>query len=326
MPGSEAMWLLEPWALVTLRQSDRVTHEITIPVDVITAASPDAVDATTSASRRNESVDVEVRTTIKQSDRDTLTTRVSAHYEEPLSSGTLGAGWRRSFADDNATFGASANISFDGFDNHDHYGDYLGKTAREAANANVSASQLLSPTTVLDGSYGVTYQHGTLDNGWNAVPVAGGTLTDERLPRDRVRHALTVRLAQHVPATRSTFKTWYRAYADDFGLVAHSVEVAGYQYLTSWLYVRASYRFHHQTGVDFFTTGLAMAPSPSLLRTADSDLAPLSANEWSLQLAIVRGRAPSCLRAWSLSAEVMRYWRTNDLQITALALGVGRQL
>ena len=325
-PGSEAMGVFEPYALVTVHQSPRVPHEITVPVDIISAASPDAVDATTSASRRNESVDLEIRSTIKYSDHDTITTRVSGHYEEPLSSGTLGAGWRRSLADDNATIGVSGNVTIDGFDDHDHYGDYLGKTAKETFNANVSGSQLLSPTTVLDGAYGVTFQHGTLHTGWNAVPVANGALADEVLPTDRLRHALSVRISQHVPATRSTLKLWYRAYLDDFGIAAHSVELAAYQYIVPWLYARGSYRYHHQTGADFFTTQIAMGYDFAALRTSDSDLAPFSANEWSLQLAMVRDRAPDAVRGWSLGAEVMRYWRSNDLQITVVALSIGRRL
>src|SRR5262249_17340613 len=139
-PGSEAMGVFEPYALVRVRQSDTITHEITVPVDIISAASPDAVDATTSASRRNESVDLDVRSTIKLSERDTLTTRLGGHYEEPMSSGWLGAGLRRGLADDNAAIGVNANITIDGFDDHDHYGDYLGKTARHNFNLNASAS------------------------------------------------------------------------------------------------------------------------------------------------------------------------------------------
>ena len=325
-PGSEAMGVFEPYALVTVHQNDKITHEITAPVDIISAASPDAVDATTQASRRNESEDLEVRSTFKLWDHDLLTTRVGAHHEEPMSSGSIGAGWRHSLADDNATIGANANITIDGFDDHDHYGDYLGKTARETFNLNLTGSQLLSPTTVIDGGYGVTFQHGTLDTGWNAVPVAGGALSNEILPSDRVRHALSVRLAQHVPATRSTLKLWYRAYLDDFGIQAHSVELAAYQYVVPWLYVRGAYRYHHQTGADFFTTQLPMFYDNTALHTADSDLAPFSANEWSVQVAMVRGRTPGSLHDWSFGAEVLRYWRSNDLQITVVSLTVGRRM
>jgi hypothetical protein len=326
MPGSERMWIFEPSALITVRQSAAITHEITVPVDIITAASPDAVDATTAASRVNESVDLDVRTTIKQNDHDTLTTRVSAHYEEPLSSGTLGAGWRRSFADDNATFGITGSVTVDGFDGRNHIGDYLGKTSRETANANLSLAQLLSPTTTAEASYGITYQHGTLFDGWNSVQVDTGALADELLPRDRVRHALSLRLAQHLPATHSTLKAWYRAYLDNFGIAAHTIEVDAYQYLVPWLYVRGGYRYHHQTGADFFVTQLSAPYDPMALRTADSDLAPLSTNEVAIELAMVRGRTPAILRGWALGAEVVRYVRSNDLQITVVSLTVAKQL
>lgn len=323
-PGSEYMWLVEPWARITVRQNADIVHEVTIPVDVITAASPDAVDATTQASLRQVTEDVDVRTTIRRSDTETWITRVSAHHEEPLSSGTVGAGYKKQLAEGNATLGINGAVTVDGFDHHDHVGTYLGKTARETANANVALSQLLSPTTVIDGSYGVTYEHGTMDIGWNAVPTADGMLVDEVLPRDRLRHAFSVRLAQRIPQTDSTAKAWYRYYLDDWGARAHTIELALYQYLVPWMYLRAGYRLHHQTGVDFFTTRLAAMPTDTLSRTADSDLAPFDANEWSVELATIRHSGP--LAEWAVSAEVMRYTRTNDLQITTVSLGVGRAM
>jgi hypothetical protein len=326
-PGSEQMTVFEPSALVIIRQSDKIVHEITIPVDIITAASPDAVDATTSASRRNESADVDVRSTFKRSEVTTLSSRFAVHVEEPMGSGTIGGGYKRSFADDNATVAINGNFTFDYFDDHDQSGLFLGKTNRETANVNVSGSQLLSPTTVVDASYGLTYQHGTLRTGWNAVPVDFTMFpTFEVLPHDRTRNALAVRLSQHLPWTHSTIKAWYRAYVDDFGIDAHTVELAAYQYLVPWLYVRGSYRYHHQTGASFFTTNEVKAPSDDTLRTADSDLAPFSAHEWTVELAMVRGRAPGALRGWSLGAELMRYTRTNDLQITAVSLTIGKLL
>ncbi len=318
-PGSEAMYIVEPFALFTIRQSANVVHEITIPVDIITAASPDAVDATTAASRRNEALDIDVRSTFRQSDTDTITTRLMAHYEEPLSSGTIGAGWKRSLADDNATVAINTNVSLDGFDDHDQFGDYLGKTLRETFNLNARGSQLLSPTTVLDGGYGGTFEHGTLTNGWNAVPIVGLHAAGDFVPRDRTRHALTARLAQHIPQTHSTLKLWYRFYADDWGIYGHTIELDAYQYVLPWLYVRGSYRFHHQTGADFFTTGLMPPVDNQTLRTSDSDLARLSANEWTVQIATVRKRG----RPWSVSAEVLHYTRSNDLAITAVSLTLG---
>ncbi|MCE9572183.1 MAG: DUF3570 domain-containing protein [Deltaproteobacteria bacterium] len=324
-PGDEATTIIEPWVAIQLRQSATVRHEVVIPVDVVTAASPDALDAMTSASRRNEAAGVDVRTSIKRSDVTTLSTHVAFHWEEPLSSGTLGAGWRRSLADDNAAIAVNANLTVDGFDINDVNGRYQGKSARETGNLNLAASQLLSPTTVIDGSYGVTWQHGTLAQTWNAVPVDGGEPIGELFPSDRVRHAFTGRIAQHVPQTRSTVKAWYRYYRDDFGVRAHTVELSLYQYVVPWLYVRGGARFHRQNGASFFTTGLPAIPMPGAPRTADSDLAPFDARELSLGLAIVPDRAPKALRGIAVTVEALRYWRDNDLVVHAGAIGVARR-
>ncbi|MEO8699237.1 MAG: DUF3570 domain-containing protein [Kofleriaceae bacterium] len=324
LPGSEQMRVIQPSVFVTVRQSDRVVHKIALPIDAITAASPDAVDATTSASRSNVAGDLDLRTSITLTEHDTLTTRFVAHAEEWLGGGTIGAGWKRSLADDNATIAVSGTFGIDVFDDHDHLGSFLGKTSRSTGSLSVAGSQLLSPTTVVDASYGLTYQSGYLRTGWNSVPIDTGMLTDEIFPDDRVRHSLIAGLAQHVPQTHSTVKARYRFYFDDFGLRAHTIDASVYQYLVSWMYVRGGYRFYDQNGVDFFTTEVASGFTEDTLRTSDSDLAPFHAHEFSVQVATVRGRGP--LDKWSLSAELFRYARSNDLTITAFSLGFGRML
>lgn len=321
-PGKETMFIVQPSLLLNVRQSERVSHALTLPFDAITAASPDAVDATSSASRFNIAGDFDLRTTIKLDDDDTLTTRFVAHAEEWIGGGTIGAGWIRSLADDNATVSINGTFGVDVFDDHNHFGDFLGKTARATGSVHVGASQLLSPTTVIDGSYGATYQRGNLRTGWNAVPVEGGTLEDEVFPDGRLRQVLSLRVSQRVPVTRSTAKLAYRGYIDSFGLHASSIEASVYQYIVSWLYVRGSYRFYNQNGVDFYTENMPMGFDDSTLRTADSDLSPFDAHQYSVSLKTVRERGP--LKRWSLSAELFRYERSNDLAITAVSLGVGR--
>lgn len=324
-PGSEEAWILEPWIDVVVRQSPRVRHEITIPIDVVTAASPNALDAVSTASLRNEGAGFDLRSTIAVSDADSVSTRVAFHWEEPLSSGTLGAGWRRSLADDNAAVSITGNLTVDGFGVNRPDGEYSGEDAREAVNANLAASQLLSPTTVIDGSYGVTWQHGTLAQTWNAVPVAGAAPVGELFPRDRLRHAIAGRIAQHIPPTRSTLKLWYRYYRDDFGLSAHTVEATVYQYLVPWLYLRGAYRFHRQSAVDFFTTGLDGPPMDRAPRTSDSDLDRFDASELGLGVVLLSEGGPRALRRISVVADYRRYERSNNLNIDVLTLGVGRR-
>ncbi len=323
-PGKETMFIVQPSLLINARQNERVSHALTLPFDAITAASPDAVDATSSASRFNIAGDFDLRTTIKLDDDDTLTTRFVAHAEEWIGGGTIGAGWIRSLADDNATVSVNGTFGVDVFDDRNHLGDFLGKTARATGSVHAGASQLLSPTTVIDGSYGATYQRGNLRTGWNAVPVEGGIVEDEVFPDGRLRQVLSLRVSQRVPVTRSTAKLAYRGYVDSFGLHANSIEASVYQYIVNWLYVRGSYRFYDQNGVEFYTESMPLGFDDSTLRTADSDLAPLSSHQYTVSLKTVRERGP--LKKWSLSAELFRYTRSNDLAITAVSLGVGRVL
>jgi hypothetical protein len=88
--------------------------------------------------------------------------------------------------------------------------------------------------------------------------------------------------------------------------------------------VSAGYRFHDQTGVDFFTTALEPGFDPLAHRTADSDLAPLHAHEVMFGVTTVRGRGP--LGKWFGSAELLHYDRSNDLRILAVSLSLGRAL
>ena len=322
-PGSEAMWLLQPWTQVKLRQSERVSHVVTIPVDVVTGASPDAVDAVSSASRTNESLGVNLRSTYRRTETDTFSLRAGIAAEEPLITATLGGGWRRSLADDNASVAVSGVVTYDGFDHRDLHGRFTGPALRWAFNGNIAVSQLLSPTTIADASYGITQQEGKLSSGWNAVPAGGGTsLAAEVVPSVRRRHAITGRISQHIPVTHSTAKLAYRLYNDDWGIDAHTISADGYQYVTPWMYVRAGYRFHYQTGARFFTTMFLGNPNDRDPRTADSDLARLHAHEWSVQLVTLRGRT----RPYSVSAELLRYERSNDLALTAVSLAIGKQL
>ena len=60
-PGSERLTVFEPQAIVVFRQGPRFTHRIWVPLDIVTAASPNAIDRSrpvdmvSQASRQTES-------------------------------------------------------------------------------------------------------------------------------------------------------------------------------------------------------------------------------------------------------------------------------
>jgi hypothetical protein len=167
-------------------------------------------------------------------------------------------------------------------------------------------------------NYGFTLQTGELGNTWNSVPLDDGKRGEEILPKLRHRHAAVVRLAQWLP-WNGALKAFYRFYADNWGIVAHTVEAELYQRLSEAVYVRLNYRLHVQSGADFFKTS---APLGDSLRTADSDLAPFVAHTFGAKVALhprLRGR----LRGATFDVGAERYVRSNQLHAIILSTSFG---
>src|SRR4051812_5216447 len=180
----------------------------------------------------------------------TTSIRNAFHLEENFRAWTSGAGLTYSLADDAATIAAVATQIHDWFDPFDVTGIRYGRATRNTTNASLGLTQILTPTTIVHANYGFTAQNGELSNTWNSVPIVTQEREGEVVPAKRIRHAIVARGAQWLP-WNGALKASYRFYVDDWGIVAHTVEAQLLQRLAPWVYVRGSYRFHRQTGVDF---------------------------------------------------------------------------
>jgi len=89
--------------------------------------------------------------------------------------------------------------------------------------------------------------------------------------------------------------------------------------VTSWLWLRATYRVYQQNGVSFFTTRAAPATG---LRTADSDLAPFVAETVGGALGIDLGPTRH-VRELHADVGYEYYWRSNDLQVHMITCSFG---
>jgi hypothetical protein len=318
-PGSERVIVEQPQVEVIAQQGARLTHRLWIPIDIITAASPDAVDVVSTASRVNEAGSLDLTTTYHGDHQLDVFVRAGFHVEEPFRSWNLGAGVARALADGNAVITASINQFTDWLDRFTITGFREGTAWRSSTNGNLSLTQLLSPTTVAHLNYGFTVQTGELGNTWNAVPLAGGGRGGELLPTLRQRHALVGRLAQYLP-WEGALKLFYRFYADDWGIVAHTVEVELLQRIPPFFVLRGNYRLHVQSGADFFTIA---APPDAKLRVADSDLAPFVAHSFGFKLSADLRFARRLLRELHTDFGYERYARSNDLHVNVYTCALG---
>jgi len=320
-PGRETLTVEQP-QLELVAKHGKFAHRIWVPVDVVTAASPDAVDTITSASRINEAGTLDLQTSYRATPTSELNLRAAFHLEENFRSWILGIGGARSFADDNTTLAVSLNEVLDWLDTYDHTGNRTGRAYRSTTNLNVSLTQLLSPTTVGALSYGGSLQLGQLSNTWNAVPLANGAVGDERLPRLRHRHAFAARLAQALP-WRGVVKASYRFYVDDWGIRAHSLEAQLYQRIGRLVWVRANYRVHHQTAAAFWTSAAPIGPDDGGPRTADSDLATFVSQTFGGMMAIDIPTRSRTVRDVHFDFGYDRYVRTNAMHVDMYTCSLG---
>ncbi len=317
-PGSERLTVFEPQGEIVMTQGDRFTHRLWVPVDVVTNASPDALDVVSSASRHVEAGSIDWTTTYRATKTLDLTMRNGLHLENPFRSWVSGMGLHHAFADEATVVSASALAVYDWFDQFTIHGHRTGHTDRTGTTGSLGVTQVLTPTTVASLSYGLTVQEGTLGNTWNSVPLSTGGRGPELLPDERMRHALVARAAQWLP-WNGALRLYYRFYADDWGIVAHSIEGQLMQRLTPEVYVGGLYRFHTQTGPRFFTT---LAPLDATYRVADSDLAPLDSQTVGGRIVMdlpLRGE----VRALHMELSCERYVRTNDLWINIVSWATG---
>lgn len=315
--GTEHAWIFQPMLSALIRQDRNTTHQLTLPVDVVTAASPDALnpDVNVTASRDNEAAGLDLLTTVRESDAVSWQLHIGFHFEEYWGSGQLGGAFLHRFADDNATLRLGIETIFDAFDALQPDGIDPGPVVnRFGTAATASLSQLLSPTTIVSGSYTFTGQFGHLETTYNSVPVEGGGRLADRYPRTRGRHTLTGELRQAIPDTDTYFALSYRFYADTFGALAHSAQLTATQYLGD-VWLRAHYRFHHQDAPGFWQSSTPTLDAPPwMLRTADSDLETLDAHEGGLSVRwFFDRRGALTARSSYLQLGYVAYARTNGL-------------
>ncbi|HEX7668845.1 MAG TPA: DUF3570 domain-containing protein [Polyangiaceae bacterium] len=323
--GSEHATILEPVVEVRASQGERVRHVFTVPVDVVTAASPDAVDShrpkpdvVSAASRQNYAGTIDWNSSYKANRETEIGIRSGVHLEEPFRSWHGGFSFNSGFADGATVLSASVLEVFDWFDNFDILGHRNGRTNRASTTGSVGITQILTPTTLVVANYGLTVQEGQLGNTWNSVPLASGKRGAELLPSERVRHALVARASQFLP-WNGALRVYYRFYSDDWGILAHTAEVELMQRILPSLYVGALYRQHWQKGADFFTT---LAAATATLRTSDSDLDQLTARTVGGRV-VMDFPLDAGIRVLHIDMAWERYLRSNDLRANVVTWGTG---
>lgn len=152
---------------------------------------------------------------------------------------------------------------------------------------SIGVTQLITSRLVVTVTNDFMDLHGYQANVYRLVP-GGDVPVAERVPELRLRNATSAGVKWFLGATDTTLAASYRFYIDDWGIIGHTPEVRVSQEIVRGLDVRARYRFHTQTGADFYEDAYSKEEleDPDRFVVNDEKLGPLTTHMFGAQLVV----------------------------------------
>ncbi len=304
-------------------------HErVVIPGVEAPAGSAEAVDAITTASRPI-SGDA-YRDFIKVRDEFTGTLsrpHVAMDYYYSTESDFLGqqVGVRvdRDLADRLWNVAVGTSVGWDAISPLADDDTDTGADTRRTLHANVVATRVLTPTTLLRAGVEVNVVDGLQHNPYRNV-YAGGGVVPERHPDHRERRDAFLKLSQYFE-NRSSLRLHYRLYQDDWGILSHESGTRLSQYVTSGMFASYEYRYYTQTAADFHRDLYASPSGVGGFRSGDYRMAALSSHLFGVSLnfdlGILAAEVPG-LRRLGMRFDYERYFNSNNYSANILETGM----
>jgi hypothetical protein len=135
-----------------------------------------------------------------------------------------------------------------------------GYLPKHSADAILGITQLLGPATFVTLNASAGRSTGYLSEPYKivekAVQILPGIFLDEEFaensPNLRDKESLYASINHSVPRLRGAVEASYRFYADSYGIVAHTLQLAWLQHVGSRLVLSPSLRFYTQTAARFY--------------------------------------------------------------------------
>ena len=129
-------------------------------------------------------------------------------------------------------------------------------------------TQVLSPTALvqstLSGSHGRGWYNDPYKLTFTFFPEGTPLLVADRRPDHRDTFSWLTRYRRHFPEAGGTLQADYRYYRDDWGIRAHTLEVAWQHALNERWAVRPALRYYTQDAADFYSPTVPR-PQPAIL-------------------------------------------------------------
>lgn len=164
-----------------------------------------------------------------------------------------------------------------------------------------------------------TYQTGLLATKYQRVYFTDGSLQAENLPGNRYKLPIGIR-ANYFIGDRFIIRFFYRYYADNWGVKAHTFDLEMPIKITPFISVSPFYRFYKQTAADYFAPYGQHVISEKYF-TSDYDLSKFNSHFFGAGLRLAPPNGLFGMKNWnSLELRYGHYDRSNGLQSDILSL------
>lgn len=249
-------------------------------------------------------------------DRGTASLSTGVSAEDDYLSFNGGIEGTRSYNEKNTTLSGGLGFSYDLIEPTDGGTDNRPKSEdKQAISVFGGLSQVLGRNTQIQST--VTYQHmrGFLSDPYKQVFVGGPLLPDTR-PDDRNQLIWLTRLRRHVGGLYGSLHADYSFYLDDWGINAHTIDVAWYQNLFDLMRLIPSVRYYSQSQADFYAPWYD-SPSSDGLYSSDYRLSPYGALSWRVR---AETRFQTWQLDWMLNVGYEKYESAGDLALKSVDL------
>jgi hypothetical protein len=218
-------------------------------------------------------------------DRGTAALSGGVSFENDYMSFNGGLEGERFFNEKNTTLSGGLGVSYDMIEptDSDIFQERVDKETKQGYSLFGGVSQVLGKNAAISSTLQYQLGHGFLSDPYKRAYVVslGGPINDAR-PDIRHQFSWLTRYRQHLSYFRGTLHADYRLYLDDWGVNAHTFEVAWYQMLWSSFRLIPSVRYYSQSQAEFYAPVFISERSDDLY-TSDYRLSPYGALSWRVK-------------------------------------------
>jgi hypothetical protein len=237
----------------------------------------------------------------------------------------VSGGVERSLLGDNVVLAVGGSYGWDRIDPLDDADTAAPDDHKNTRHGNVMATWVATPVTILQGGVELTQVDGLQHNPYRNVYVDGAWVPETH-PDSRSRRDVFVKASRWLP-NRSAVKAEYRLYADDWGIVSHTIGARLHQYVGGdAVVVRYRYRFYTQGAADFWREEYVEAGGVDGYRSADYRVGDFDAHLFGTKVTWNVGDAPfsqEWLGRVGVDVSYERYFNSNNFSANLFEIGLG---